>query len=80
MSLPKRNWKNSEMTVCCHDKCKNLIQEDFVPAESRYLKNNRCTVCGVYMSKKHYGIFCPCCNCSTRKSARYVKNREVPRL
>lgn len=68
------------MTVMCHGKCDNLIEERFVPSESRYLKNNRCTVCSRYMSKKHYGIYCPCCNMSTRKSARYVRDRKVPRI
>jgi uncharacterized Zn finger protein (UPF0148 family) len=80
MSLYGRNRKIAKMTVNCHDKCNNLISEDFVHGESRYLKNNRCTVCGVYLSKKHYGIFCPCCNTVTRKSPRYVRNREVPRI
>jgi hypothetical protein len=81
MSLLERNRKNSEIMVSvCHDKCSNLIVEDFVPAESRYLKNNRCTICGVYMSKKHYGVYCPCCCTSTRKSPRYVRNRDVPRI
>ena len=68
------------MTVCCQDKCKDLIEEAFVPCESRYVKNNRCTVCGKYMSKKHYGVYCPCCNTVTRKTPRYVRNREVPRI
>ncbi len=78
LPLHERNRKDFKIMVSnCHNKCGNLIQEDFVPAESRYLKNNRCTVCGVYMSKKHYGIYCPCCNMSTRKSPRYVKNREA---
>ena len=53
-----------------------MVEQPFVYAESRYVKNNRCTVCAKYMSKDDYGIYCPCCGSSTRKSARYSKNKE----